>query len=92
MSLIIQFHTKGESNFNMLVSKRTTLFITTLVALLLIASACSSSTSQQSNIPEVVIKASEYAFEAPDQIEAGLTYITMENTGEENHHAVSSPE
>ena len=36
---------------------------------------------------EVVIRALDYAFEAPDQIEAGITSFTLENAGQEPHHA-----
>ena len=36
---------------------------------------------------EVVITASEYKFEAPDQIPAGLTTFKLNDTGKEMHHA-----
>lgn len=50
-----------------------------------IPSATSSATS--SATPNVVeIKASEYKFDAPDQIPAGLTMLKMTDTGKEMHH------
>jgi len=48
-------------------------------------SACSSTGANQ--IPQITIKASDYAFEAPAQVEAGLASIVIENQGQEPHHA-----
>ena len=58
----------------------------------LVLGACTSArasgaTKLDSQIPEVVIKTKDYAFEVPDQIEAGLVSITMVNDGQEPHHA-----
>jgi len=58
----------------------------------LILSACSSSTTAlpvdtASAIPEITIKAADYSFEAPDQIEAGLVKVNLVNDGQEPHHA-----
>ncbi len=50
-------------------------------------SACQSILPGQASIPEVVITSSEYIFENPAEIEAGLTSIQLENKGEELHHA-----
>lgn len=57
-----------------------------IAVLALVASACQSLQSSQANIPEVDIIASEYTFDSPAEIEAGMTYIKMENQGEEIHH------
>jgi uncharacterized cupredoxin-like copper-binding protein len=38
-------------------------------------------------IPEIVIKGHDFAFSGPDQIEAGLVGITLENDGHEPHQA-----
>ena len=39
-------------------------------------------------IPEITIRASEYAFESPDQVEAGLVLVTYENKGTRVHNLV----
>ncbi len=36
--------------------------------------------------PQVTIKAADFSFDAPDQIEAGLVAITFENVGRANHN------
>lgn len=56
--------------------------IAALLGALMILSACQT---QPAQIPKVVVKAMEYAFEAPDQIEAGLVSITLDNAGHEGH-------
>ena len=61
--------------------------ITFLTILALVVSACQSILPGQASIPEVVITSSEYIFENPAEIEAGLTSIQLENKGEELHHA-----
>ena len=38
-------------------------------------------------IPQYTILASEYAFDVPDKIEAGLVSVTLDNVGHEPHHA-----
>ena len=50
---------------------------------LMFLSACQT---QATPIPEITIRATEYAFEAPDQIEAGLVSLRLENVGHEDHH------
>ena len=66
----------------------------TLASIMLIAlalSACGAvSASQAARIPqisELTIKAADYSFAAPDQIEAGLVKVTLVNDGQEPHHA-----
>jgi mannose-6-phosphate isomerase-like protein (cupin superfamily) len=44
-------------------------------------------TPQQTSAPrEIVIKATDFSFEAPEKIEGGLVTVTMENEGAELHH------
>ena len=50
---------------------------------LMIVSACQIPVAA---IPEVVIKAADFSFDAPDQIEAGLVSLRLENVGHEDHH------
>jgi uncharacterized cupredoxin-like copper-binding protein len=47
--------------------------------------ACGIASTAQ--IPQITIKTHDYSFEAPAQIEAGLVSITMQNEGQEPHHA-----
>lgn len=54
-----------------------------LTALLLLG-ACGTTGITQ--IPQITIKAHDYSFEAPAQIEAGLVSIRLENEGQEPHH------
>jgi len=59
--------------------------IATLAALLgalMILSACQTPPAP---IPEVTIKAADFSFDAPDQIEAGLVSLRLENVGHEDH-------
>jgi hypothetical protein len=69
------------------------LFVTiaTLVLLALLVGACRPATISEAapavRIPEITIKATEYAFEAPDRLEAGLISISLENAGQEAHEA-----
>jgi hypothetical protein len=58
--------------------------IALVVAALVVLSACGTATT--SEIPQVTIKANDYSFEAPAQIEAGLVSILIENEGLEPHH------
>lgn len=37
---------------------------------------------------EITVKAFDYGFEAPAQLEAGLLTVTLENTGQDLHHAI----
>lgn len=64
-------------------NKKKVLLITVLTAMALVISACQS---KQASIPELDITANEYTFENPAEIEAGMTYIKLENQGEEIHH------
>jgi hypothetical protein len=69
------------------------LFITLAITLMvLILAACNTasagtSTAPASDIPEITIKAADYSFDAPDQIEAGLVKVNLVNNGQEPHHA-----
>lgn len=38
-------------------------------------------------VPQIVIRATDYAFEAPAQVNAGLISVRLENAGHELHHA-----
>ncbi len=67
-------------------NKRTILLFTAMAALTLVIGACQSSGEQASSIPEVVITASDYTYDNPAEIQAGPTYLKMENAGEEYHH------
>jgi uncharacterized cupredoxin-like copper-binding protein len=67
-------------------NKRVILLFTAMAALTLVIGACQASGEQASSIPEVVITASDYAYDNPAEIQAGPTYIKMENVGEEIHH------
>jgi len=73
--------------------KQKQLFITlAILAIAIVLSACGSaaaSTPADSGaaIPEITIKAADYSFEAPAQIEAGLVKLTLVNDGQEPHHA-----
>lgn len=64
----------------------------TLVVLLLavVLAACGSaaaSTVASTNIPQITITATDYAFAAPAKVEAGLVSINLVNEGKEPHHA-----
>jgi hypothetical protein len=60
-----------------------------MIALLLGACgpAANSQAASVAQIPQITIKAADYAFDAPAQIEAGLVTITLVNDGREPHHA-----
>jgi hypothetical protein len=68
-------------------------FFLTLVVLLMavVLAACgpaaASTIAPAVNIPQITIKATDYAFEAPAKIKAGLVSITLVNDGKEPHHA-----
>ena len=51
------------------------------------AAALSPSTSSAAQIPQITLKAKDFSFEGPKQVEAGLVSITLENDGQEEHHA-----
>lgn len=51
------------------------------------ASASAATIASTANIPQITITATDYAFEAPAQIEGGLVSITLVNKGKEPHHA-----
>jgi hypothetical protein len=73
--------------------KQKQLFITLAsLAIAIVLSACGSAVASTpagsgAAIPEITIKASDYAFEVPDQIEAGLVTVNLVNDGHELHHA-----
>jgi len=56
--------------------------IAALVGALMILSACQTPPAP---IPEVTIKAADFSFDAPDQIEAGRVSLKLENVGHEDH-------
>lgn len=55
-----------------------------LMATALLLAACGGSAPE---IQQVTFTASEYSFEGPTEIEAGLTRIELDNLGQELHHA-----
>ncbi len=62
--------------------------------LLLLAVACAPSqpgatatNAAASDIPEIIVQGHDFAFTGPDQVEAGLVKITLENDGKEPHQA-----
>ncbi|MBE7555936.1 MAG: hypothetical protein HS126_33195 [Anaerolineales bacterium] len=73
--------------------KQKQLFITLAILALAIAlSACgaaiaSTPAGSGAAIPEITIKAFDYSFAVPDQLEAGLVKINLVNDGQELHHA-----
>jgi hypothetical protein len=52
-----------------------------------VAIACDDEEAGQAEIPVVTITAADYRFDAPASIAGGLTQITIENTGTEDHQA-----
>ena len=70
--------------------KRHYLILFALLLLAAIATGCVTANAankvETADTPEIVIKASDFSFEAPAKIEAGLVNITMENVGQEPHH------
>jgi hypothetical protein len=61
-----------------------------LSLIVLLLSGCAVAAAPQGaeqTLPEFVIQASEYAYDSPDQVEAGLTLVALENQGELAHHA-----
>jgi hypothetical protein len=73
--------------------KQHQLFITlAILVMALVLSACGSAAAStrmaaSAAIPEVTIKAADFSFDAPDQIEAGLIKVNLVNNGQEPHHA-----
>jgi uncharacterized cupredoxin-like copper-binding protein len=61
------------------------------LAVILLLAACgpavNSQAAQTTQIPQITIKAADYSFEAPAQLEAGLVTINLVNDGQEPHHA-----
>jgi hypothetical protein len=60
--------------------------------IVLLAAACSTAsagttTAPAVQIPEITVKAADYSFEAPAQIEAGLVKVNLVNDSQEPHHA-----
>jgi uncharacterized cupredoxin-like copper-binding protein len=60
--------------------------LTALIALGLVLAGCGA-TPAVATIPQIVIKATDYAFDAPAQVNAGLISVRLENNGQELHHA-----
>ncbi|MDX1600588.1 MAG: hypothetical protein R3191_03630 [Anaerolineales bacterium] len=65
-------------------SRRHTILFAALALAALILSACGAAAPE---IQEVSYTATEYSFEGPAEIEAGLTRIRLDNEGQELHHA-----
>ncbi|MCL4858082.1 MAG: hypothetical protein KJZ93_01695 [Caldilineaceae bacterium] len=64
------------------------LSLVVLAAILIAGCAVAASPAASPAAPaEMVITATEYAYTAPDQVEAGLVTVTLENEGELAHHA-----
>lgn len=61
--------------------------LVTALVLSACGSAVASTPSSDVSIPEITIKAADYSFEAPAQVEAGLVKINLVNDGQEPHHA-----
>jgi uncharacterized cupredoxin-like copper-binding protein len=62
-----------------------TVFVLAVVALSL--SACGGTAAAQPKVPEIVIKAQDFRYEAPKQVDAGLVVVTLENAGKGPHQA-----
>ena len=63
-----------------------------ILAIAIVLSACGSAAASTpadtgTAIPEIIIKAADYSFDAPAQIEAGLVKLTLINDGQEHHMA-----
>jgi uncharacterized cupredoxin-like copper-binding protein len=68
------------------------LFITlAILVMAIVFSGCVAAASSQAitgvSIPEITIKAADFSFDAPAQIEAGLVKINLVNNGQAPHHA-----
>ncbi|HXF68661.1 MAG TPA: hypothetical protein VNK89_02545 [Thermoflexus sp.] len=61
-------------------------WLTALAALGLVLTGCGT-TPATVTVPRIVIKATDYAFDAPAQVNAGLISVRLENDGQELHHA-----
>lgn len=60
--------------------------LSALAALGLVLTGCGA-TPAAVTIPQIVIKATDYAFDAPAQVNAGLISVRLENNGQELHQA-----
>lgn len=60
-------------------------FVLAVVALSL--SACGGTAIAGPKVPEIVIKAQDFSYEVPKQLEAGIVVVTLENAGKEPHQA-----
>jgi uncharacterized cupredoxin-like copper-binding protein len=72
--------------------KKQPFIVLAILMVAIVLSACSGAAAATrvnsgSAIPEITIKAKDYGFEAPEQIEAGLVKINLVNEGQEPHHA-----
>lgn len=47
-----------------------------------------SVTAQEADYPELLLVATDYAFDMPGTAESGYTRLTMDNQGAEDHHAI----
>jgi hypothetical protein len=66
------------------------LVATAVLLAALLTGACTAITptsAPAASMPEIIIKASDFTFDMPDKIEAGLVALTLENDGKEPHHA-----
>ncbi len=61
------------------------MFVLAIAALVL--SACGGTAAAGAKIPEIIIKAQDYSYEAPKQVAAGLVAVTLENDGKGPHQA-----
>ncbi|HMQ51839.1 MAG TPA: hypothetical protein PKE64_17195 [Anaerolineae bacterium] len=72
-------------------SKQLSIILLTLVTIAILAACNTASagttTAKAAQIPEITIKATDFSFEAPAQIEAGLVKLNLVNEGQEPHHA-----
>lgn len=67
--------------------QRLVIFLLTALATLGLVLAGCGATPAAVTIPQIVIKATDYAFDAPAQVNAGLISVRLENNGQELHHA-----
>jgi uncharacterized cupredoxin-like copper-binding protein len=68
-----------------MIQQRLVVLLTALVALGLAIAGCGPGASVATTQP-ITVKTTDYAFDAPDQVNAGIVSIKMENNGKEPHH------
>ncbi|MER3513040.1 MAG: hypothetical protein C4310_00335 [Chloroflexota bacterium] len=71
----------------MTLQRLTTLLPGALVVLGLVLTGCGATPAAVATIPQIVIKATDYAFDAPASVNAGLISVKLENHGQEPHQA-----